>query len=196
MVVVVPGEGTREPLAQRRLQPLPGKTGRDIFGLAAPRRDDARRQHRGKRWYAFERTVRMPELVRLVAQGITVIRRHDLAVLVDRAEDHEIGANTQRANLGYLERAKTARESELHLIGDVLAAKHKDRMLLKGRARYLVCGVIRRDLSKRYAAQLGCKARTQRDDFHRQPPFRRLLNSSTKSASEQCRRRRPPCRPY
>jgi hypothetical protein len=29
-----------------------------------------------------------------------VIRRHDLAVLVDGAEDHEVGARAQRADLG------------------------------------------------------------------------------------------------
>src|SRR4029453_10898270 len=45
-------------------------------------------------------------------------------------------------------------------------------MLLKGRARYLVGGVIRRDLDERCPAQLGGKARPQRDDFHRRPPFR------------------------
>src|SRR5437867_6470018 len=113
----------------------------------------------------------MPELVRPVAQGKPVIRRNDLAVLVDRAEDHEIGANTQRANLGYLERPKAARESELRLIGDVLAAKDQDRMLLKGRARHLVRGIVRRDLGKRYPAQLGGKARPQRHDFHWRPPL-------------------------
>src|SRR5215510_3297697 len=101
----------------------------------------------------------MPELVRLVAQGKPVIRRHDLAVLVDRTEDHEIGADAQRANFGYLERPKATRESKLRLIGDVLAAKDQDRMLLKGRTRYLVCGVVRRDLGKRYSAQLSGKAR-------------------------------------
>src|SRR4029453_14951649 len=45
-------------------------------------------------------------------------------------------------------------------------------MLLEGRARYLVGGVIRRDLDERCPAQLGGKARPQRDDFHRRPPFR------------------------
>src|SRR4051812_23933567 len=136
----------------------------------------------------------MPELVGLVAQGKPVIRRHDLAVLVDGAEGHEIGASAQRADFGHLKRPKAARESELRLIGDVLAAKDQDRMLLESRPRYLVCGVFRRDLGERYAAQLSGKSRTQRDDFHRRPPLRRLLNFSTKSASAQCCRGRSPSR--
>src|SRR5215470_17987197 len=171
MVVIVPSEGILEPLAQRRLEPLPGKTGRDIFGLTAQRRDDPRRQHRGERWYALECAVGMPELVRLVAQSIAVISRHDFAVFVDRAQDHEIGADAQRADFGYLERPKAAREGELHLVSDVLVPKDNDRMLLKGRPRHLVCGIVRRDLDERHPAQLGGKARTQRDDFHRRPPF-------------------------
>src|SRR5262245_33759753 len=113
----------------------------------------------------------MPELVRLVAQGKPVIRRHDLAVLVDRAEDHEIGPDAQRANFGFLKRPKATRESELRFIGDVLAAKDKDRMLLECRSRHPICGVVRRDLDERYPAQFRSKARTQRDDFHRRPPF-------------------------
>ncbi len=40
MGIVVPGEGILESLAQRPLKPLPGKAGRDIFGLAAARGDD------------------------------------------------------------------------------------------------------------------------------------------------------------
>src|SRR5262245_25319842 len=109
MIVVVPGKGAFEPLAQRRLESLPGKTSRDIFGLTTLRRDDSRRQYRGERRYALEGAVSMPKLVRLVAQGKPVIRRHDLAVLVDRAEDHKIGADAQRANFGRLKRAKAAR---------------------------------------------------------------------------------------
>src|SRR5689334_855449 len=123
MVVVVPGKGAFEPLTQRRLQSRPGKTRRYVFGLTTLRRDDARRQDRGERWYALEGAVSMPELVCLVAQGKPVIRRHDLAVLVDRAEDHEIGTRAHRANFGDLERPEATRESELRLIGDVLAAK-------------------------------------------------------------------------
>src|SRR5262245_62113733 len=171
MVVVVPGEGILELLAQRWIESLPGKAGRDVFGLTAPRRDDACRQYRGERRHGFEGAVGMPELVRLVAQGKPVIRRHDLAVLVDRAEDHEIGANAQRADFGYFERSKATRVSKLRLIGDVLVAKDNDRMLLKGRTRHPVRGVVRRDLGERYPAQLSSKARTQRHDVHRRPPF-------------------------
>src|SRR5262245_47504532 len=171
MVVVVPGEGVREPLAQRRIEPLPRKAGRDVFGLTPVRRDEPRRQYRGERWYALEGAVSMPELVRLVSQREPVIRRHDLPVFADRAEDHEISTHSQRANLSHLERPKATRERELRLLGDVLSAKDKNRMLLKGRARHLICGVVRRDVDERYPAQFSGKARTQRDDFHRRAPF-------------------------
>src|SRR5262245_33048256 len=40
-------------------------------------------------------------------------------------------------------------------------------MLLERGTRLLVGGVVRRDLGQRHAAQLGGKARTQRDDVHR-----------------------------
>src|SRR5262249_12488549 len=96
-----------------------------------------------------------------------VIRRHNVAVLVDRAEDHEIGARTQRADLGYLERPEPAREGELRLVGHLLAAKDDHRMLLERGARLLVCAVVRRDLGERYATQLGGEARTWRADLHR-----------------------------
>src|SRR5690348_4181466 len=115
MVVVVPGKGAFEPPPHRHLESLPGKTSRDVFGLTTLPRDDPRRQYRGERWYALEGAVSMPELVRLVAQRKPVIRRHDLAVLVDRAEDHEIGTHSQRANFGHLERPKATREGELGL---------------------------------------------------------------------------------
>jgi hypothetical protein len=59
------------------------------------------------------------------------------------------------------------RECELRLVGHILAAKDKNRMLLERGARLLVRGVVGRDLGERHAAQLGGEARTQRDDFHR-----------------------------
>jgi hypothetical protein len=96
-----------------------------------------------------------------------VIRRHDVAVLIDRAEDHEVGARAQRADLGHLERPEPAREGELHLVGHILAVKDNDRMLLERRARLVVCRGVGRDLGKRHAAQLGGEARTQRNDLHR-----------------------------
>ena len=115
-----------------------------------------------------------------------MIRRHDLAVLVDRAEDDEVGAGAQRADLGHFERSEPAREGELHLVGYVLAAEDEDRMLLERGARLLVRGVVGRDLGERHAAQLGGEAWTQRDDLHR----RALLgfgfpNFPSKSAGQQ-----------
>jgi hypothetical protein len=71
------------------------------------------------------------------------------------------------ADLGHLERSEAAREGELRLVGHILIAKNKDRMLLERRARLLVSGVVRGDLGKRHAAQLGRETRTQRDDLHR-----------------------------
>ena len=120
----------------------------------------------------------MPELVRFVAQGKPVIRWYDLAVFVDRAEDHEVRARALRTDLGHLERPEAARERELRLVGHGLAAKDKDRVLFDRRARLLVCGGIRRDLGKRHTAELGGKARTQRDDFH-QRTLSRLRGYST-----------------
>ena len=67
MGIVVPGEGVFELLAQRLLEPLPGETGRDVFGLPAPRGDDPRGEHRGERGHALEGAIGVPELVRLVA---------------------------------------------------------------------------------------------------------------------------------
>jgi hypothetical protein len=96
-----------------------------------------------------------------------MIRRHDLAVLVDRAEDDEIGAGAERTDLGHLERSEPARERQLRLVGHLLTAKDDDRMLLERRPRRVVGGLIGRDVGERHAAQLGGKARTQRNDFHR-----------------------------
>ncbi len=55
MRVVVPGKGILELLAHARIEPLEGKAGRDVFGLAAARRDDARRKDRCQRRHALER---------------------------------------------------------------------------------------------------------------------------------------------
>jgi hypothetical protein len=106
-----------------------------------------------------------------------VIRWHDLAALIDRAENDEVGARAQRADLGHFERSESAREGELCLVGHVLAAKYNDRMLLERCARLLVCGGVGRDLGKCHAAQLGGEARTQRDDLHRRAL--RCFGSST-----------------
>ena len=49
MRIVVPGKGILELHAQACIEPLKGKAGRDVFGLAAARRDDARRKDRCER---------------------------------------------------------------------------------------------------------------------------------------------------
>src|SRR5258707_9928301 len=120
------------------------------------------------------------------APGRRPRRRRKPAVLVNRTEDHEVGAGALRADLGHLERPEAAREGELRLVGHVLAAKDKDRMLLKRRACPLVCGVIRRDIGKRHTAQLGGEARTERDNLHGEPPLLLCLpDFPPKSASWQ-----------
>src|SRR5258708_15046654 len=59
-------------------------------------------------------------------------------------------------------------------------------MLLKRRACLLVCGVIRRDIGKRHAAQLGGEALTERDNLHGEPPLLLCLpDFPSKSASWQ-----------
>src|SRR6185437_5319375 len=61
---------------------------------------------------------------------------------------------------------EAARERNLRLVADVLAAKHQDRMLLERRAHILIGGVARRHVIERHAAQLGGETGTQRDDIH------------------------------
>ena len=56
--VMMPSEGIFQFALQRRIEPLESKPGRDEFGLAAARRNDARRQHRGQRRRRLERTSR------------------------------------------------------------------------------------------------------------------------------------------
>ncbi len=185
MSVIVPGEVALEPRAQCRIEPLEGEAGRDVFGLAAARRDDARGEHGGERRYALERTIGVPELVCFVAQRQPVIRRHDLAVLVDRAEDHEVGANAERADLGDLERPEPARESELRFVRHALAAKDDDRVLFECRAHLFIRAVIGGDVGKGHTAQLGGKAGAQGHDFHRPPPLFPLLNFPPDDAAPQ-----------
>src|ERR1700745_503522 len=96
----MPGKGILNPYAHPRIKPLESEAGRYVLGLSATRRDDARRKHRSQRRHAFERTVRMPELIGLAAQGKPVVSGADLAIRTDRSEDHEMGACTQRADLG------------------------------------------------------------------------------------------------
>jgi hypothetical protein len=66
----------------------------------------------------------------------------------------------------------------MRLVGNILAAKDKDRMLLERGARLLVRGGVRRDLGEGHAAQLGGEARTQRNDFHRRALHRFGVSST------------------
>ena len=111
--------------------------------------------------------VGMPKLVGPVAQRVAVIGRHDFAVGADGGEDDEVAAGAERADFGHFRRTEAARERKLALVGHVLAAKHQNRMFLEGRARRSISGIVCGDIGERDAAQLGGKARTQRDDFHR-----------------------------
>ena len=95
-----------------------------------------------------------------------MIRRHDLAVLVDSAEDHQVGAPTRRGGRGHLQRPEATGEGKLRLVGHILIAKDQNRMLLQCRARLTVRVVICGDVLKHHAAQLCGEARTQRDDVH------------------------------
>src|SRR5258708_20179301 len=132
MRVVMPGKAILEPLSQGCIEPLEGKPGRDVFGLAAVRRDDARRKDRCQRGHALERRVGMPELVGLAAQRKPVIWRHHLSVRADGREDHEMRARALRADLGHFGRAEAARKSKLELVGHLLVPKPPNRTLPKG----------------------------------------------------------------
>src|SRR4249920_2549502 len=96
MRIVVPNKGILELLAQSRLKSLKGDPGRHEFGFATAGRDYARRKHRRQCWHFFERTICVPELICPIAQRKSVIGRHDMAILADRAEDHEMGPGALR----------------------------------------------------------------------------------------------------
>ena len=71
----------------------------------------------------------MPKLIGLVAHGVAVILRHDIAVRTDGGEDDEIGSGAERADLGGFRRPEAARERQLAFAVDLLIAKHQDGML-------------------------------------------------------------------
>ena len=83
-----------------------------------------------------------------------MVRRHHLAVLVDRREDHEVGADAARTDLGDFQRPETPAERDLQLVGDVLGtssvtswARNTTRVLLERRAHRLVGGVVSRNVA-------------------------------------------------
>ena len=129
MRVVMPGKGILEPLAQAGIKPLEGKAGRDVFGFAAARRDDARRKDRCQRRHTLERGIRMPELVGLAAQGKPVICGHHLSVRSDGRENHKMRAGALRADLGHFRRPEAARKGKLKFVGHLLVAKDQYGML-------------------------------------------------------------------
>ena len=108
----------------------------------------------------------MPKLIGLVAHGIAVILRHDIAVRTDGGEDDEIGAGAERADFGDFRRAEAARKRELAFAVDLLTAKHQDGMLFERRAHRGIDGIVGGDIGQRHAAYFGGKTRTQRDDLH------------------------------
>ena len=126
MRIVVPNKGILELLAQSRLKSLKGDPGRHEFGFATAGRDYARRKHRRQCWHFFERTICVPELICPIAQRKSVIGRHDMAILADRAEDHEMGTGALRPDFRYFRRTEAAREGELGLIVHLLAAKDEN----------------------------------------------------------------------
>ncbi len=168
--VLVPGEGIFQLPLQSRIEALERKPGGDVLGLTALCRNDARRQHRSERRHRLERTVGVPELVRLVFQREAVIFAHHVALLVESREDHQVGAVALRLRLGDLERSEVSREGKLRLIGDVLVAKDQNRVLLERRAHPRVCAVVGRNVVDGDSAQFRCKARAQRHHVHRRPP--------------------------
>src|SRR6516165_4647392 len=170
MSVIMPGKGLLEPIAQLLIEPLPGEARRDVLGLTAACRDDARGEDGCKRRHALEGAVAMPELIGPVAQRKPMIRRHNLAVLVNGAQNDQIGAGPLRSDLGDFKRSEAARKSELRLVCYTLAAKDEHGMLLEGGAHCLVGAIVVGDIGKRDTAQLGRKAWTQGGDFHRRSP--------------------------
>src|SRR6202011_5219690 len=109
MSIVMPGKGSLEPVAQLLIEPLPGKARRNVFGLAAAYRDDARGEDGGKRRHALKSAVAMPELIGLVAHRKPMVRRDNLAVCVNGAENDKIGADPLRSDLGDFKRSEVAR---------------------------------------------------------------------------------------
>src|SRR6516164_1222149 len=191
MSVIMPGKGLFEPIAQLLIEPLPGEARRDVLGLTAACRDDARGEDGCKRRHTLEGAVAMPELIGLVAQRKPMIRRHNLAVFVNGAENNKIGAGPLRSDLGDFKRSEAARKSKLRLVCYTLAAKDEHGMLLEGGAHCLVGAIVGGDIGKRDAAQLGRKAWTSGDDFHQRSPS--MASDGATQADLTAKLLRPSC---
>ncbi len=106
--IIMPGEQACHALLRRFIQPAESEPGRDIFGFAAMRRNDARGKDGCECRHALERGVGVPKLVRLIAQCDARIRRHDSTIRPDRREDHEMRTRALRRRRRNFERAKAA----------------------------------------------------------------------------------------
>src|SRR5690242_17475236 len=100
MAVMMPGKRAFQFLLRRAVEPLEGKPGRGEFGFAAIIGNGPSRQNRSERRYALERAVGVPELIGLVAYGITMVGRHDFAVRADGRENDKMRSGAERADLG------------------------------------------------------------------------------------------------
>src|ERR1700738_3800074 len=132
MRVVVPGKGILELPAKARIEPLEGEAGRNVFGLAATRRDDARRKDRCQRRHALERGIGMPELVGLAAQGKRALWRYARSVRAKGTQDDKMRTGPLRADLGHFRWPEAARKGELNFVGHLLIEQDHDRIFREG----------------------------------------------------------------
>ena len=100
------------------------------FGVAAGRRDVARRQQRILGRHRLERAVGMPELVAQPEQAAAVVARQHLVVLVEVGDVVQVHAHAPvlaggDVAGGLLERAQAAAEDELLVVVDLLVVEHQ-----------------------------------------------------------------------
>ena len=61
-------------------------------------------------------------------------------------------AGADRADFCHFQRAEFARESDLEVIGDVLTAKHEERVLFERGAHRVISGLVVRHVGERHTA--------------------------------------------
>ena len=71
-------------------QVRPGRSGTRQIGVAADRRHDARREHRGQRRHRLEGAVAVPVLVARPVHHRRMLRRQDIAVLAEIGHDRDV----------------------------------------------------------------------------------------------------------